>query len=754
MNQDTKSASGPDNARLAQLINGVLTGITFWIVGLIVNMRSFAEAIFPHISTSSTSVELKYLSQSRPIPHLLDWSYGTLERLLDLKEMSAPLLLFGTLVLAFILLITAITVINPTFHPFSRRHDSSPIEETAPADSETTLDPPNDEAAVLDDAASEETVPEVDVPDHEVPVEATPDKATAQQAKLSQALAGSLHLDGVHVEQAIRIFAIVGIPFLVVWYITGGSGSMPGGLASHVTSNNSILWKLDLIRCVAAGIALFAGFSLNGIAGMFGILHQAYQTDHAITPGRPALINQRFLLTLIQGAVFGAALWELQRFAPHSPDDAILAKLHALGTFTTTNYDLLLRPYVYGASLTWLGCGILLYGLGKPGLNTILRLVLVAPVLACGWSAHRDAAEITDSALARRYDLTPAILATAPAFDIRRPDVSVPQGEEAGILFGKSLGIKSAASTAVHGKDFIVFHPQRTFVVEAQCVTDDGLIAERSQIDVVKQFLQTKKYRTALSWVGIKYLFNQANLDLDSTAAIRTGLDDLEFCPHVINTSETTRDMLYLCSASPANIKLMDEYADSRHFTNDTRGAMRMIGSMYRRFGEPEKALTWFKKADMPSSFLERVRNEPPIFHNGKVTGKLIWNGKPLSGVRVGVVPQRLNGLTKELEFFALRYSRELFSEAPDPSPYFGVYHPRPFHLRWITGGVTTGADGSFAVEHLTEGEYFLVCSLPDGTHLTVPIDSHLAVHNSPPAFTLNYKAPAINLGEIGFSRQ
>jgi hypothetical protein len=67
-------------------------------------------------------------------------------------------------------------------------------------------------------------------------------------------------------------------------------------------------------------------------------------------------------------------------------------------------------------------------------------------------------------------------------------------------------------------------------------------------------------------------------------------------------------------------------------------------------------------------------------------------------------------------------------------------------------GGTTTRPDGTFTIDHLTDGEYFLVCTLPAGVKLSIPLDPKLAIQHAPPAFTLIYGIPRQDLGVITFS--
>jgi len=166
--------------------------------------------------------------------------------------------------------------------------------------------------------------------------------------------------------------------------------------------------------------------------------------------------------------------------------------------------------------------------------------------------------------------------------------------------------------------------------------------------------------------------------------------------------------------------------------------------------GEKEKALAWYRRADMPKTFLARVQNEKALFHTGRLTGKLVLNGKPLSGVQVGAVPRRLNGLPKDLEPMVIRSRGELISFRP--RGLFPSHHPRPYALRWISAASTTDAAGQFDIGNLTEGEYMLICTLPPSLHLQTPLDPGVVVTNAPAGLTVSYGAQQRDLGTIGIT--
>lgn len=717
------------------IFQSVLTGLVFAAAGVALSLQTLAGHVLPHILNPGTEVEFQEVFKGRPVPHLMDWSYSQIGFLYSLKDKSAPWLIgAGALILGSLWMV-CVFLLNPTFRPLYR-----PIDE--PADL-TGHSPDSEEPA--------ETLHEIqDQSELGVGALTTADSGPAQQSLEAHSGTGqhNISFDRVHLEQAVRLLVVVGLPVFAVWYVTGGFGNDPMISSGHHTLLG--FNRDEFLRYVALGIGLFVGFSQSGLAGRFGILHQAYQTEESAVPERAGVNAVECVKLAAAGCLFALAICMLNKIAVGPPNSDLLDRLQALGTFNRYRLAFVARPFVISAAIVWFSAGIIIYSLGRPGLHIGTRMAMLAVPLLAAVALNGLKRPLTQ--IETRYDATDAVLASAMPYDPRRPTASVPAGKVAGIEFARRVPVKEVGDQPAPGNDLVLFDPRGTFDVEVDAVTDDGLITDHAKVPDVEAFLKRRDYQSALSWVAIKYIFNDANLRFDSSAEIRAGLDDLEHTPHMLNVGDTVRSLLFLCAASPQNLALLDEYADESRFSHPTRDSLRMMGALYTRFGEVNKATYWYKRADMPASFMHQLQTERPLYHTGSVTGKLLWNGIPLKGARVGAVPQRLNGLPRDLRPAILHYDGEIAAGTPDPSPFFSPYHPRPYHLRWICGGTTTANDGSFTIDHLTEGEYFLVCLLPSGVKLTVPLDPRLTVKNAPPAFTLSYDYPKHDLGVIGLS--
>jgi len=686
----------------------LLCGALFAVTGLLTALRAFAERVLTHVVVPANSLVFRDLLEGRPIQKVLNWYQTSVPLLVDVRDLHPAFVIAMWVVLALSLCMVCISVLNPSFRPISRSHGIPEPEQQEQANSDAGV-----------------------------------------SSRLRSRAQTLIHIDRVHLDQALRVLIVCGLPVLAIWLLTGTFGLSPiiaggGGEAGAM--------RRELLRYVALGVGLFAGYSITGVAGRFGILTQAYLTDDKATPGRPGLVPSETWKPACTGVVFGLALMLVQSQTLELPSEKLLTIFHRLGTFNADHLSYVSRPYFLSIAVSWFCIGLLLYALGRPGVPLARRAFILAPVaigLAVLPTIRRPLAM---EVLVKQFDATPELLANAPVPDSRRQGGLSPVGPEVGEVLAKQTGLDTIAMHKPDTHDMVVFHPSGGFQVETTNVTDDGLIADPVKAQNALAFLQKRNYQSALSWCAVKTLFNAANCQFNNTAAIKTGLMDMERTPHMADLGDTVRNLLAICPATPENLGLLREYADESKFTVDSRNACKLMGTLFRRFGEVKEADKWYKRADMPASFMAKFHSERPLFHAGAVRGRFTWNGQPLAGIQVGVVPRRLNGLPRDMEPQLLTYDRELVSSVPEISPYYSLYHPRPFRLRWIVGGTRTASDGSFEINALTEGEYYLVCTLPSNIHLNLPIDRDLVVQGSPRAFTLSYAYSANDVGTIGFS--
>ena len=540
----------------------------------------------------------------------------------------------------------------------------------------------------------------------------------------------SIFLESPSLVKAVRLLPMVGLPLGAVWILVGLLS--PDAWAA--------VW---LVRLAAVGIVLWIGYRYEGLAGSF------YRPSlHLWRDALPGLV--------LGGAGFGLGLFVLMRWVFPDSLPPTLLRYQMLGTFNCAYWNAIAFSYLFGACAVWFAAGALLVILGRPGLTGAQRLALFALPLAAALAAWAVKRPFTPEALDRRLDTTPAVIASIPVpYDRRYPTTGVPDGPQAGQELARRADLSPPPPLRRSNRSVILFLPlDRRFApyttFRQQAYTEDGLTTDPASATRVMAYLHKHDFQTALSWVAIKHLYNIGTVHFDSSAAIAACLLDLMRCPHAAQCSKVVRDMLFTCAASPRNRALLDQYADERFFAHPDRESQRLMGDLYVRFGQVNKALAWYRRAEMPRSFMARIQKERPMFHQGTVHGVLTLNGKPLSGVQVGVLPRRLNGLPLDLAPALLRAPEEFLQLRRYPG--FPPYHPRPWVFRWIAAGTLTDTKGAFALNDLTEGQYVLACALPPGIHLLLPQDSSLHIGNAPPTFSLNYASPTADLGVIALT--
>lgn len=544
---------------------------------------------------------------------------------------------------------------------------------------------------------------------------------------------GAVTFSRPHFRKLLLVIICVGIPLIGVWIGTAYLGLRSESLSDFGDPVNSVIWAL---RLIAIGIALFWGFHPLGLSGSFNRSRIEY-------PGHN--LNH----TLMLGAVYGLGVFGILRAALPEPLDYLLVLYQTMGTFHRGYYSQISGHFLLSVSLAAFASGVLLYLMGRASVSPIVRFGFALLVLTAATAGSRLQIPFSAEQLAIQHDMTPSLLKSVRApYTQKRPGSGVPDGPPAGKELAVMAGIERGSMDPARSRNVILFLQNTAVSVRQLAITEDGLSIDPSSGIKVRNFLEKRKFETALSWSAIKHLYNLGTVNFDLSTALEAILLDLERCPHAAQCSNTARAMFFTCSATPHNLVLLDEYASSKNFAALDRESAKMLGDLYVRFGAVDKALKWYKQADMPKSFMAGVRTEKPMFNKGHISGRLIWNGKPLVGVKVGVIPIRMNGLPGDLEPVLLHTFEELVPRYPY-DPYFQPFNPRPYAFRWVTAGGATDANGRFELNSLTQGQYILVFTLPVGIQLAVPVEPRLHITNIPNSFDLNYNHPSVDAGEI-----
>lgn len=487
--------------------------------------------------------------------------------------------------------------------------------------------------------------------------------------------------------------------------------------------------------------------------------------EEEIIPPQSAAVSISFNKEVfIRSGVLLLAISLLIRFARPEIPPTLLPFYHTLGTFHQGYWFEIASHYLLMTALVWGGTGFIAALALKHEIEYKHRAILLfAPVIGFA-VAFFIQKPLHPSYFSVSRDWTPAVLATAPQYNPKRDSMNddttmvggVPDSPNAGKEFANRTGLKQVTLRQLRNRDtssfqeksVLLFFPEQLINVRMRGYTEDGLGMSADSGKAAKDFLKKKNHESALSWIALKHLYNLATTNFDLTTATQVCLEDMKTNPHLAQCNQTVRNSLFIASASKENRALLDQWADERYFTFPTRISRRQMGDLYIHFGDKERALQWYAKADMPKTFMENIRTEKPLFCAGKVTGILMLNGKPLIGAKVGVFPKRLNALPKDLELNVLSAGKELVANF-FPSMLFPLFNPRPFVFRWVTAGTITDSQGRFELNDLTEGEYVLISAMPQGIAFQSPLDPKLSVENSPKQILLNYRHPQRDLGTI-----
>ncbi|MCS6777014.1 MAG: hypothetical protein RMJ43_11275 [Chloroherpetonaceae bacterium] len=640
------------------------TGVAFALIGGIMALPRFADAVLPHILNPEDPARLQEIMPGVPLSHLLAWPDRLLDALILLQEMRAPVRLGVTVLMAGIGLRLLIGVINPTFRLFGPGHW---------------------------------------------------EWRTGSRLDLLLIV-----LEVRQLRKAGIVLLGTGLPVgLLLWAMRSLAAYIP---AVTPDGRPGLLWAL---RLGVLGATLWLGMHCHGLAGHFN---------------RPRLHWPRGNLSnlLMTGALCGLTAGLLLHHLAPPLLEPRLTLYQTLGTFHRGYFAELAGGYFAAWAGTGFAIGALLYALGRPCLTIRQRGLLLGwalPGCLLAWAAERP---FTPQALAARLDITPAVLqGIALPYTPRMPAGGVPNTRKATQELARRLGLTQRPGTL--SREVLILDSS-VRVARQNLLADDGLLVDDETVRKVRDFLQRRRYRSALSWVATRYLYNAACVRFRITDAIAACLDDQEYGPHMIRTAPPLREMLFTCAASPENLALLNRLADGQRFVYPDRESLRMMGDLYRRFGVGDRALQWYRRAEMPRTFLNRIRAERPMFHQGRIEGRILLNGRPLAGTPVGAIPIRLNGLPPDLEARLLNASDMIAPSYLPPGrlPRFDAY-------RTICASSVTDAAGAFTLQHLVEGEYLLAIALPASDRLRQWKQERLLL----PRIVLNYTTPRVSVGTI-----
>lgn len=262
----------------------------------------------------------------------------------------------------------------------------------------------------------------------------------------------------------------------------------------------------------------------------------------------------------------------------------------------------------------------------------------------------------------------------------------------------------------------------RTLVARIPFQTIIGFPNEPGVTYKVEQYLRARRYQTILTRPLFVHLHDVRSIDWDPVRSLEVDRLCIERAPR-LQFVQLMVETLSNCAVTPETKRYLDWLdARARSFRQSQR-ACQTMGDLYVRFGDERKAREWYERGQIPE---EMRRNAAPA---GKITGTILWNGRPAEGVRVGVISRE----------DALPFTRN----RPDADQR--VLLARPFDWRVVAGVVATDASGRFEFPPLPYGEYVLLLRVE--ARRLPPIPGTAQVEGLPPVVKVS--APVNDVGTI-----
>ncbi|MDW8290286.1 MAG: hypothetical protein RMM06_06150 [Armatimonadota bacterium] len=261
----------------------------------------------------------------------------------------------------------------------------------------------------------------------------------------------------------------------------------------------------------------------------------------------------------------------------------------------------------------------------------------------------------------------------------------------------------------------------RTRVARIPFQTIVGFPNEPGVTYKVEQYLQARRYQTLLARTLLVHLHDVRSIDWDPVRSLEVDRLCIENAPR-LQFVQLMVETLSRCAVTPEAKRYLDWLdARTRPFRQSQR-ACQTMGDLYARFGDERKAQEWYERGEIPQQLRQKA---PPT---GRVTGKILWNGQPAQGVRVGVMSRR-----DALPFIRRRPGAEQ------------VLLVRPFDWRVVAGVVATDATGRFEFPPLPYGEYVLLLRVE--AQRLPPLPDAAQAEGLPAVVSVN--APAVDVGTV-----
>lgn len=218
-------------------------------------------------------------------------------------------------------------------------------------------------------------------------------------------------------------------------------------------------------------------------------------------------------------------------------------------------------------------------------------------------------------------------------------------------------------------------------------LSDSGLVASQQNGARIESFLRSRDYKTSLSYPAYGTLVDVEALQWSPEGMVRVALLNLEHLADPLYL-DGFLNKLSTCAATPEILRLVNRFSDQIAVTFPDRKSLVRMGDIYGQLGQKERAEGFYRRASLPPSQVVARADEHTMFAEGKISGHLTWNGKPVPGLRIGILP------------------------APSVLRWRGG-KTSPSALWGVAASARVGADGRFSMTNVVAGKYFLLVESP-----------------------------------------
>jgi hypothetical protein len=454
-----------------------------------------------------------------------------------------------------------------------------------------------------------------------------------------------------------------------------------------------------MLRFGLVGAIIWLLFSRNGVAG-------DYESGNYEFPRQ-----RRELLSLLgRGALSGIGVMFIVYVSSLLSLDRLFRFERALGNVGPESWWIITGNFLgISALLGVVGCGFAV-ALGTPSYTIKMRLIAVIPSLILLAGIWYYSGRLYPQRMRSRFDYLPQSSQT----DAQR--------------LAAITGVKQSPAER---QTLLIISPQGAMSLNVEVLSVGGLDAGKESFDRIEDFLKRRNFRTALANVSFETLYDSASLRWDIPERLRVITTRLETRPEWVY-QRLYMDELFSISNLPEARRYIEMLEDETKFVCQDREAMALVGDVFARFGDRNRAQEWYRRAQVPITRIGEVLNEKTRFAEGVVSGRLMLGDRPVSEAKVGLVDP-----------ISLRNRALMFRDR---------YTLRSFWLRNIAAASKTGKDGRFTLKHIISGRYILVVQVPGANNRD--FFKGFAIANVPAApIEIDFNAPRAELGDIRIVR-